>query len=305
MKRLTGVAILAMLSLTACGGGGSSGGTGGGTGGSGGGTVTPQPFTASVNTIGTMSEGQSAQLVFTTSNATAQVSTTVESTAGLTITKVNETTYTIAAPADVDRNISYALTWSAQDGTDSTRKKTGTQNVAVNNVSFDAALSTISTFADSLDRLIGFTEEKMLISALKDVADVLGNSETNVASASIEPQDIASLTASIESVSKGQSDYAQGKIADTELMGIYSDAVANLNTVSTPYKNELNHYLAIIAQDGKARVTAGDYIINADLGSVSMFTGNTDLGAINAGQWVFNENVAYLGGLLANTGCGM
>ena len=302
MKSLFNVTAVALMSLTlaACGGGGGSDSSGGGSG-NGGGTVTP-PFTVSVTKVGDLSEGQSATLRLTLSNAKSQVTTSVQATAGVTVQKVSDTEFTITAP-NVDRDLTSEITWTAQDGTNTTGAKTGKETITIANTSFIEGLATVETWLNNQDRLIGFTEEKALLSALSDVAAVLG--EAQVQASQVDAQDISTFETAMSELSAVLSAYKSKTASDGQVEDAYNAAKAEFEKTSAPYKNALRAALAVLVNDGKPAVSLGDYFVNAELGSVSMITGNPELGSVQDGKWVFAETVTHLDGLINNTECSL
>lgn len=295
MKSLFNVTAVALMSLTlaACGGGGG--------GGNGDGTATP-PFTVSVTKVGDLSEGQSATLRLTLSNAKSQVTTSVQATAGVTVQKVSDTEFTITAK-NVDRDLTSEITWSAQDGTNATGAKTGKETILITNTSFAEGLATVRAWLNNEDRLIGLTEEKALLSALSDVAAVLG--EEQVQASQADAPDISTFEKAMSDLSVVLAAYKSQTASDSQVEDAYNVAKTEFEKISAPYKNALRAALAVLVNDGKPEISLGDYFVNAELGSVSMITGNPELGSVKDGKWVFAETATHLDGLINNTECSL
>lgn len=286
-----------ILLISACGGG-SDGGTS---------TPSPPPFSITPSSITDINEGQSVAFDLTPSNAKGQVTTNVVvSNAGntLTLTKVSETTYTLT-PANVDRDLEASISWTAQDGTSTATQKSGTAEFTIKNTSFAQALAEIEVFSSNKDRVTGFTEEKLLLSALRDIATVLGENAANVASAGIEPQDAQTFSDEFDELVKAVDNYNAGQAGDAELSEVYAKSKETFENMASPYKSKLNTNLAAMAKDGKALVQVSQFFVNTELGTVSMLFGNAELGSVQNGQWVFNDSVAYLNDLVENTGCSL
>lgn len=302
MKKLFSlIAITSMFALTACGGGGGSDSGGNGNGG------TALPFSVTASTVAGIDEGQSVTFTLTPSNAKGQVTTNVTvSNAGsaVTVTKVNETTYTIT-PVEVDRDLNATIRWTALDGTSTATQKSGSTSFSIKNTSFDQALAEIEVFSANKDRVTGFTEEKLLLTALREIAAVLGENAANVSSTSIEPQDAKAFSDQFDALIKKVTNYKAGQAGDAELSAEYTKAKADFETLASPYKSQLNALLAALAKDGKAQVQVSTFFINTELDTVSMLFGNTELGSVQGGRWIFNENVAYVNDLVENAGCAL
>lgn len=281
--------------------------------GGGGGSDTPvtvvKPFEASVSDVST-SLNESANGIFTisTSNATGVVSgsmTVADASSDasmITLTKVSETSYSFAL-ADIDRDRTVTINWTIQDGTDITRQKSGSFSFAIVNSSFTEQLAQIQAFTTNYERMVSLDEEKTLLSALRDITKVLGKDTTQLIASAEQNQDASAFTSAFETMSHNLTTYLNGQNNDMALQAQFDETLAQFNNYAAPYKHELNAYLTILAEEDKAPLTAGDFYINTELGSVSLFIGNTALGAVEDNEWLFNDDVAYIGGLIANTGC--
>lgn len=265
-----------------------------------------RPFEATISGLSdSLAEGSSGEFVINTNYATGTVTSNLTVSLGdsaLTLTKLSETTYRYTA-SEIDRDVNVTINWTAQDGSDTTRQLSGSVNLTIANSSFTNQLATIQTFKDNDERLLGLDEEKRLVAALHDVALVLG-SDTSLSTQSAHNTELEeAFVSAFQTLSAHLENYLLGQSSDAELQAQFDDALSRFSSFAASYKQDINAYLAVLSAEGMAPVIASDFHINPELGSVSLFVGNTALGAINDSAWIFNNDVAYLGGLLANTGC--
>ena len=267
-----------------------------------------KPFEASITGISeTVDEGASGTISISTSNVNSVVVSSMglvdaSSTSVITLTKINETLYSYTV-ADTDRDHSITINWTAQDGTDITRQQHGSFSFSIINRSFAEPLARIKAFAANYQRMVNLTEEKSLLSALRDIAKVLNNDTKQLVASAEQSSDISEFTSAFEAMSSNLTSYLNGQNNDMALQTQFEETLARFNNYAASNKREINTYLTMLAAEGKAPLTAGDFYINAELGSVSLFIGNTALGTVQDNQWLFNDDVAYIGGLIANTDC--
>lgn len=294
------VLISSIALVSACGGGGSD---------------TPvavvKPFEASVSDVSTsLNESATGTFTISTSNATGVVSgsmTLADASSDasiITLTKVSETSYSFAL-ADIDRDRTVTINWTAQDGTDITRQKSGSFSFTIVNSSFTEPLARIQAFTANFERMVSLDEEKTLLSALRDITKVLGKDTVQFAASAGQNQGVSAFTSAFETMSHNLTAYLNEQNNDTALQAQFAETLAQFNNYAAPYKRELNAYLTMLAEEGKTPLTAGDFYINAELGSVSLFVGNAALGVVQDNEWLFNDDVAYIGSLIANTGCAL
>lgn len=264
-----------------------------------------RPFEASVSGLPEqLDEGASGELVINTSYATGTVTSNVTVSSGdgtLTLTKLSETAYRYTA-SETDRDVNLTINWTAQDGSDASRQQSGSVNLTITNSSF-SQLATIQAFVDNDERLLGLTEEKRMVTSLKDVALVLG-SDTSLSTQSTQnAEQEEAFVGAFQALSVQLEGYLIGQSSDTALQAQFVEALSRFSSFASSYKQDINAYLAMLSAEGMTPATASDFHITPELGTVSLFVGNAALGTVNDGAWVFNNDVAYLGGLLANTGC--
>lgn len=267
-----------------------------------------RPFEASISGLSeSVDEGSSGEFVITPRFASGAVISSVTTSVGgstLALTKLSETSYRYTA-AETDRDLSVTLSWTVQDGADATRQQSGSLSVNITNSSFAGQLAGIKTFADNYERLLGLDEEKRLVTTLKDMADVLGHDASFNVMVAERPHLEAAFANAFDMLLAQLNAYLAGQSNDTALQAQFDDALARFSSYASTYKQDINSYLAMLPAEGMTPVTTGEFYINSELGTVSLFTGNTGLGAVQDGVWVFNHDVAYLDGLLANTGCAL
>lgn len=264
-----------------------------------------RPFEASVSGLPEqLDEGSSGELVINASYATGTVTSNITVSSGesaLALTKLSETSYRYKV-AETDRDQNVTLSWSVQDGNDATRQKSGSVNLSIANSSFHQ-LATIQAFVDNDERLLGLSEEKRMITSLQDVALVLG-SDTSLSVQTTQNTELENaFVSAFMTLSTQLNNYLIGQSSDTVLQAQFDETLSRFSSFATSYKRDINTYLAVLSSEGMTPVTASEFHISPELGTVSLFTGNTTLGAINDGIWVFNNDVAYLSGLLSSTGC--
>lgn len=265
-----------------------------------------RPFEASVSGLPEqLDEGSSGELVINASYATGTVTSNITVSSGesaLTLTKLSETSYRYTV-AETDRDQNVTLSWTVQDGNNATRQQSGSVNITIANSSFTHQLATIQTFKDNNERLFSLSEEKRLVTSLQDVALVLG-SDTSLSTQSTQnAEQEEAFVSAFQTLSVQLDNYLIGQSSDTALQAQFVEALSRFSSFASSYKQDINAYLAVLSAEGMAPVTAGEFHINPELGTVSLFVGNAALGAINDRAWVFNNDVAYLGSLMANTGC--
>lgn len=265
-----------------------------------------RPFEATISGLSDrLSEGSSGEFVINTNYATGTVTSNLTVSSGdgtLTLTKLSETSYRYTV-AETDRDQNVTLSWTVQDGNNATRQQSGSVSLTLANSSFTHQLATIQTFKDNNERLFSLSEEKRLVTSLQDVVLVLG-SDTSLSTQSAQnAEQEEAFVSAFQTLSVQLDNYLIGQSSDTALQAQFNDALSRFSSFASSYKQDINTYLAVLSSEGMTPVTASEFHINPELGTVSLFTGNTTLGAINDGVWVFDNNVSYLGGLLANTGC--
>jgi len=265
-----------------------------------------RPFEASVSGLPEqLDEGASGELVINTSYATGTVTSNVTVSSGdgtLTLTKLSETAYRYTA-SETDRDVNLTINWTAQDGSDATRQQSGSVNLTITNSSFVNQLAIIQAFVDNDERLLSLSEEKHMITSLKDVALVLG-SDTSLSVQTTQNTELENaFVSAFQTLSTQLNNYLIGQNSDTALQEQFDETLSRFSSFAAPYKRDINTYLAALSREGMAPVLAIDFHINPELGTVSLFVGNAALGTVNDGAWVFNNDVGYLDGLLSNTGC--
>lgn len=280
--------------LTACGGGGSD-------------NTPPPPFVVAVTSSpSTLAENTSETVSFDVSGAQSAVTSTltvVSGDAGAVTITPSGNGFTLTAN-EVDRDKTVSLNLRVTDGNDIQRQFSTALTVQIVNTSFAGELSNITLVSSQQTRLVGLTEEKLLLVALRDVATILDTNVTPVVSTGASDE-TAALEQSFTSLNDGVADYRVGKISDTALVQLYTGLIAQLTEHSAATKTEINQLLAVLATDGKTPVTLTDFTVNAELNTVSLVVGNPALGRIENGQWVYADNVRYLDGLLNNTSCAL
>ena len=293
--------ISSIMLVSACGGGGGSDTP----------TTVVKPFEASVSNVSTsLNESAKGTFTISTSNATSVVSgsmTLADASSDasiITLTKVSETSYSFTL-ADTDRDRPVTINWTAQDGTDITRQKSGSFSFTIVNSSFTEPLAHIQVLATNFERMVSLNEEKTLLSALRDITKVLGKDTTRLITSAEQTLDASAFTSAFETMSHNLTAYLNGQNNDMALQAQFAETLAQFNNYAAPYKRELNAHLTMLAEEGKTPLTAGDFYINAELDSVSLFVGNAALGEVQDNEWLFNDDVAYIGSLIANTGCAL
>lgn len=267
-----------------------------------------RPFEASISGLSdSLAEGSSGEFEITSRYATGAMTSNLTVSSGgsaLALTKLSETTYRYTA-SETDRDVNVTIDWTAQDGANATRQVSGSLSIKITNNSFTNQLATIQTLKDNNERLLSLSEEKRLMTSLKDVALVLGsNTSLNTLSAQNTGLEVA-LASALELLSVQLTSYLAGQNSDTALQAQFDDVLTRLNSYAANYKQDINTYLSILSTEGMAPVSVNEFYINAELGTVSLLVGNTQLGAVQDSEWVFSDNVVYLDGLLSNTGCNL
>lgn len=289
MKQMKTTALLALvtLALTACGGGGG-----------GGSSETPiGTFSATLSAKPTsIAEGASVPVTVSVSNVknTANLTMTSSST-GVTVTKGEGNTFTLQA-ADVDRNTTALITFKATDGTDASRSVTTTFSVTVDNASFTESLASVEFLISQKARLVDATEEKAMIAALGEVSKLFEVAPT------VQPQAVnveetgKALAASIDAINVAQ--YKSGTIGEAAVTAAYNKAMLDLGVHLDPLKTELNAGLTKLSSHVGEAVQIDGFTLNKELKTASFFIGNPSLGQVVNNEWKFNDNVAYVAGLV-------
>lgn len=279
--------------LTACGGGGSD--------------TPPPPFVVTVTSNPTQldenTSGTVGLSITGAQNTVASTLTVVSGDAGAVTITPSGNGFTLTAN-EVDRDKTVSLNLRVTDGSNTQRQFSTTLTVQIVNTSFAGELSNITLVNAQQTRLVGLTEEKQLLVALRDVATILGTNVTPTVSTGVSDE-TAALELAFTSLNDGIADYRVGKIADTALVQLYTGLIAQLTEHSAATKTEINQLLAVLSADGKTPVTLTDFTVSPELNTVSLVVGNPALGRIENGQWVYADNVRYLDGLLNNTGCAL
>lgn len=223
----------------------------------------------------------------------------------VTVTPSGTGSFSLVAK-DVDREASVELEITAQDGTDTTRTVTQRLTVSVENTSFSASLARYQVIAANAQRILALTEERVVSKSLNDAASVL-TLKNNVATTSTTAVNASNTTyADLETeLGKKQVDaYLAGTINDTQLAA----AMNNIETLMTahvaPYVSSINAVMPIIAAQGVPAVTTKTWHISPELNTISLFVGNTSLGQVTDGAWVFKTDFEYLNGLI-NSQCAL
>lgn len=277
--------------LTACGGGGSS-------------EPPVGPFSAVINSMpDRLAESNSASVTVAVQNVktTANVSMT-SSIPGLMITAGAGNTFTLKA-AEVDRDLKAQVTWIATDGTDQTRRVTGSFDINIENTSFLQTLAEIEFLQSMRERLVGAQEEKALLVALEEILTLV-NPDDKTNAGSVLPNDaLAELLSGAISGIQVQ-DYKLGTVGDSQVIENYTNALLTLDQHLTPYKVALNNQLKRLEGQVPAVVQAEQFVLNPTLKTASFFTGNPLFGQVVGDAWRFNDNLAYLNDI-ASTTCGL
>lgn len=299
MKKILTIITLS-LALSACGGGGGS--------------ETPvKAFSASIaSKPATLDEGQEGTVTVTVNNAINTLSSELIIVSGTTgadavvVNKVNNTSFTIKA-ADVDRKRDVSLKLTVKDGTDPQRQYTTTFSVTVNNTSFAPTLAEIEVASAQKDRLVNLNEEKVFLGSLRDIATVLGEDPAKIAADIAAGSGVTgsseALSMAIDTLNQGMADYASGTVGEATLKDQYNQFKTTLSEYSNTTKTELNALLAVLSKDGKQPVQLTEYMINADLSSISLVVGNPDLGDVTDGVWTYKPEFDYLNALMTNADC--
>lgn len=97
-----------------------------------------RPFEATISGLSDrLSEGSSGEFVINTNYATGTVTSNLTVSSGdsaLTLTKLGETAYRYTV-SEIDRDANVTISWTAQDGSDTTRQLSGSVNLIITNSS--------------------------------------------------------------------------------------------------------------------------------------------------------------------------
>jgi hypothetical protein len=207
---------------------------------------------------------------------------------------------------ELDREASVELEITAQDGTDTTRTVTQSLSISVENTSFSASLARYKVIAGNSERILALSEEKSVSKALNDAAAILAL-KNNVATTSLTAVSASNTThADLETEfnKKPVDAYIAGTINDTELTRAMNGIETLMAAHVAPFVTSINSVMPTIAAQGVPAATAQTWLINPEINTVSLFVGNSELGQVTDGKWVFKPGFQYINGLI-NSECAL
>lgn len=218
----------------------------------------------------------------------------------VTVTPSGAGSFSLVAK-EVDREISVELEITAQDGSDATRTVTQRLAISVENTSFSASLARYQVIAANSDRILALTEEKAVSKALNDAATVLALKD-NVAVSAAGVSASNTTSAELESLfnQKSVESYLAGSISDTELTAAMNSIEGLMTEHVAPYVTSINAVMPTIAAQGVPTAPVQAWHISPELNTISLFVGNTSLGQVTDGAWVFKTDFEYLNGLISS-----
>lgn len=205
---------------------------------------------------------------------------------------------------EVDREVPVELEITAQDGTDTTRTVTQRLTVSVENTSFSVSLARYKVIAGNSERILALSEEKSVSKALNDAAAILAL-KNNVATTSLTAVSASNTThADLETEfnKKPVDAYIAGTINDAELTRAMNGIETLMAAHVAPFVTSINSVMPTIAAQGVPAATAQTWLINPEINTVSLFVGNSELGQVTDGKWVFKPGFQYINGLI-NSEC--
>lgn len=284
-----------MAFLSACGGGGDSGG----------GTPVDPTLSVSLSSVpAEMNESSTLSITVSATGVKNTISSSVVVTEGADIVSINDSnpnqlSITFSNLTVVDAEFSFMV--KVQDGLSDDIKrnwKSPTYKVNVKNSSFEAELNQITFVNDSRDRIINQHEEVNVLSKLQELNNYLNNSKTlgyNINQSS-EELEIAFDTLLLQ-------EYLNKKTTEVQLREKFNDLNNLINSYYLPYIQSINSNLELLSNKTGLNILPVEKLtFNEELNSISLFTGNTDLGSIVDGEWVFNSQFTYLTDII-NTEC--
>lgn len=220
----------------------------------------------------------------------------------VTIESVGNGVFNLIA-RNIDREAPVQLEITAQDGTDTTRTVTQRLTVLIENTSFSASLARYKVIAANAPRILALTEEKAVSKALTDAAAVLDlKGNVAVTSTAVSTSNTTSTELELLLNQKSVDAYIAGTINDAEL----TTAMNSIETLMTehvaPYISSINSVMPTIAAQGVPAALTQTWHINPELNTISLFIGNSELGQVTEGKWVFKSGYEYLNGLI-NSEC--
>lgn len=295
MKRYLSVAIITGA-LTGCGGGDS-------------GSEPPVPaLSVSITAPEILEENSSAVIELNVANAKNSLNTALvlddsfNGASHVTVNQLSPTRFELQVK-ETDRDRSVSLLLTIKDGTDPSRVINRTLQLSIPNSSFTVALSKINLVKAQQARLLALEEPLQLLPGLQDAAIILNEGVPlppwQVPADYEQQRDLTEQWFNMLDVSA----YEAGNLSDASLNNSYQRLLAELFSYYSPYQQEINRLMQQLAVEDKATALSGQFYLDVQLGTVSWFVGNPQLGEVNAGQWQFHDEYRYLADLLSATSC--
>jgi hypothetical protein len=203
---------------------------------------------------------------------------------------------------NVDREAAVQLEITAQDGADATRIVTQRLTVLIENSSFSTSLARYKVISANAPRILALTEEKVISKALNDAVAVLALKDNMATSSSVGSSNTSYTDLESRLNQKSVDAYLAGTINDAELTAAMNSIEALMAEHVAPYINSINAVMPKIAALGVPVTSTQTWHINPEINSISLFVGNTELGSISEGAWVFKPEFEYIDGLI-NSEC--
>lgn len=288
MKKIIYVA-LAALTISGCGGG----------------STPPAPiFKASItNKPASMSELSNAQIsIEVIDNIDAASIEMSSSSDSINIVKIDDLIYQIQAQ-DVDKITSVRVTMTATDGADTERTASDYFDLVIDNNSFQATLDKIVFTQSKIERLVNADEEVKVLAGLNDALVIVNQTAEMANPPGYNPaQSETALRAALSNIRV--SEYLIGNLPEQEINDQLNAFYHALEAHLLPYKDSIAYKLSALSPALNQSMAIGAFIIDIQSETTSFFIGNPALGSFENGEWVFNQNAAFIADLL-NSPCAL
>lgn len=221
----------------------------------------------------------------------------------VTVTPSGAGSFSLVAK-EVDREASVELEITAQDGADTARTVTQRLAVSVENLSFSASLARYKVIAANGERILALSEEKSVSKALNGAAAVLALKNNVATAASVIAANTTHADLETEFNKKPVEAYLAGTINDAALTAAMNNIETLMAAHVAPFVTSINAVMPTIAAQGVPTAPIQAWHISPELNTISLFVGNTSLGQVTDGAWVFKPGFEYLDGLI-NSECAL
>ncbi|MEG3765022.1 hypothetical protein [Alteromonas sp. 14N.309.X.WAT.G.H12] len=259
-----------------------------------------------VTSYSEIDEGEQIDIVYQLENPTGTFSVTLEptliggaSTASYSAsTDESAETVTLSLQAEDESvklgRILMSVTIEDEAGT----TVTFDEDILATNPSGEEKIANVQAYIDGLDSFLSFTEEDELVDRLRLLSlmmnsGVAANDEYYDSVSSLADSTLSSaLESSLDEATSLISSYEDMESDELDLDAFIATQQEVLDEYAEPVAEQVNTLTSNI--DGLSGLTVSEVYIDQNMGTVSMFVGNSLLGSFVDGEWQYDDDYAFM-----------